>query len=88
MSVAIFLIALEIDHMNILFMIKVKILMFVKWSYRSPLITQTMEPRMNKIFWAHNPISFKHISVWCPFWDLHLTTHHSNVGAHILEVLE
>ena len=49
MSVAIFLITLEVDLMNILFMIKVKILVFIKWSYRSPPpIMQTIELRMDK----------------------------------------
>ena len=27
-----------------------------------------------------NRISFKHMSLWCPFLDPHLTTHYSNIG--------
>ena len=36
-------------HMNILFSIKVKILMLIRWLYRSPIML-TAEPRMESIF--------------------------------------
>ena len=42
--------------MVILFVIKVKILVLVSWSYRSPLIMLTIEPRMAIVYWARGPI--------------------------------
>ena len=47
-----------------------------------------IEPKMVNIFWACNPISFKHMSFRCPFLGLHLTTHHSNIGVQIVVVME
>ena len=64
-------------HMNILFIIKVNILMLIKWSYRSPNIMLTIEPRIVSIFWACGPISFRHMmSFWCPLLNPHLTTYY------------
>ena len=69
--------------MNIVFNIKVKIHMLIKWSYRSPSIMLTIEPRMNSIVWAHSPIFFQHMSFWCPFLDSHQTIYQSIIGVHL-----
>ena len=74
------------DHVKILFIIKVKILMLVKWSYRSPQIMPTIEPRMIIIIWARNPIIFKHKSFWYPFMEANQTTHHLNIGVLVRKV--
>ena len=47
----------------------------------SPIML-TIEPRMSRMFWARNSISFKHKSFWCQL-DPHLTTYHSNRGVQI-----
>ena len=44
--------------MNILFIIKVKILVLIKWLCRYPSIMLTIEPRMGIIFWACCPIYY------------------------------
>ena len=76
--------------MNVLFITKVKILVLIEWSYMPPPpIVLTIEPRMLSIFWARSPISFKHMSFWCPFFlDILLrSTYHSNTGIHIIAML-
>ena len=35
---------------------------------------------VNKIC-RRDPISFKHVSLWCLFFDPHLITHQSNIGS-------
>ena len=69
-------------HLNILFIIKVKIVALIKWSYSLP-------PTPNYVaYWAYNghliwtcsPIVFEHISFWYLFLELQLTTHHPNIG--------
>ena len=53
------------------------------WAIRRPLGTPIMlivESRMVDNFWAQGRISFKHRSLWCPFFNLHLPTHHSHIG--------
>ena len=37
-------------HMNSLSIIKVEILLIIKWSYRSPLIMSTIGPQMISVF--------------------------------------
>ena len=32
--------------------------------------------RMINILWARNPISFRHMSFWCTFFDSHLSSNH------------
>jgi hypothetical protein len=66
--------------MNILFMIEVKILKLMKWSYRClpPSIMLIIEPR-RLINWACSIILLKHTSLWCPFFDPHVYPHHSNI---------
>ena len=63
-------------YMNILFIIKMKFLKLIKWSYTSPPppMTLSVEPRMVNKFWACNPIASKHLSFFgCVFIDPHLT---------------
>ena len=50
--------------MNILFTIKVKILVLIKWSHRSLNMLITEPTKIINIFWACNPISSKHMSLW------------------------
>ena len=48
-----------------------------------------IEPRMVNMLWACAPIFCKHMtSFWCSFFDPHLSTHHLNIGVHILGVLD
>ena len=44
--------------------------------------------RMVSIFWACSPISFKHMSFWCPFLDPHLIIYHWNIDVHNFDTLE
>jgi hypothetical protein len=52
--------------MNILLIIKVKILVLIKWSYRSPMMS-TMECRMVITFGAHTRISSEFVLFSYPF---------------------
>lgn len=61
-------------YLNILFIIKMKIIVLMKWSYRLFAIMLTTEPRMVSIHWACSPIIFEPIcfsytSFWCHFLD-------------------
>ena len=47
-------------HMNMSFIFKVKILMLIEWSYKSPLIILTIE-LMIFILWVCIPISLEHV---------------------------
>jgi hypothetical protein len=70
--------------MNISFIVKAKILVLIKCSYRSP--TQIMlsnEARLPNIFRACSAITFEQMPFWCPFFDQHLTTHHFNIGVQL-----
>ena len=69
-----------IVHLDILFIIKVKIVMLIMWSYRSPQSCWVLSYTMVSIFWVYTPIFNKHMSFWCMFLTLHLTTYHSNIG--------
>ena len=69
-------------HIIILSIVKdvnVKILVLMKWSYRSPLPSLLLGPILGSIFWACSPILFNTCPFWCPFLDPHLTTFHSNI---------
>ena len=67
-----------------------------KWRFSSSLSGYTGPPSfcwLLSLEWLTHfehirPISFKQISFWCPFLDPHLTTHQSNIGVHMLEVLD
>ena len=60
--------------MKILFFIKVKILMLIKWSYMYP----PPLPAPNLL----------NMSFLVPFLDPHLTTYHSNIGIQVIDMLE
>ena len=68
--------------MNILFIIKVKSLMLVQWSYRSPQQMVTIELRMVIIF---STCSLFHLNTFFfyPFLEPHLSTYHSVVLLYI-----
>ena len=85
-SLAIWLLIYGI-HMNILVIMKVKILKLIKWSHRSSQACWLLGILVS-IFWGSTPIIFKHMSFWCPFFNPHLTTYHSNMGVHILAMLD
>ena len=70
-------------RMKILIIIKVKILVLIKWSYMSPN-QLTIESRMIIICRTSTPISFEHISFWCRFLNPHLTTYHSNKHIYLM----
>ena len=59
----------------------------IEQSYRSPqIIILNIELRMLIILWAHNPISFKHMSFWYLLLKPHQTTRHSHISVLIREV--
>ena len=66
--------------MNIIFMIKIKILMLVKWSYWSPPIMLPMELILVIIFWAGSPLSFEQMSFFYPFLEPHLSYVYLNLS--------
>ena len=74
--------------MNILFMIKVEILVLIKRSNTSSQIMLIFESTMVIIFWAYSPIVFEHVSYWHLLLEPHLTTYHSTIGVQIREVAE
>ena len=77
--------------MNILIIIKVKILVLIKWSNAQslpPPILLTIESRMVMIFCTHNPISYKRMSLWYSFLKPHLTLDPSNISFQSREVIE
>ena len=86
MQVVVYLIFF-VAHMNISFIIKVKILVLIKLAY-TPEIMLNIEPRMVCIFWVHSPISCEHISFLCLFLGPHPITHHSNIGVQIIVMLD
>ena len=45
-----------------------------------------VEPRIVIIFWAHTPITFKHMPFWYPFWESHQITYHSNTCVTIKKI--
>jgi hypothetical protein len=67
-------------HMNILFIIKVRIHVFIKWSYRFSQISWLL----NLEWLAY----FKQVSLCCTFLDQHLTTCFSQLGVQIVIVFE
>ena len=60
-------------HTNILLIIKVKTLMLIRRVIYIPPIMSTNEPRNNNHILRTHPI--KHMSLWYPFLDPHLTYH-------------
>ena len=76
-SVANFLVIFE-AWMNILFIVKARILRVFKWSCRSSQLCLTMASRLVNWFWAHSPISSGHMSLWCPILNSNPSIHQSN----------
>ena len=74
--------------MNILFIIKVKVFVPIKWSYGSPQSCLTIEPRMVIIFGACSPTSFKHMSCWYMFLEPYESTYQSNLDVGLRDVTE
>ena len=75
-------------HMIILFNIRVMMLMFVnKWSYM--LLKSCSLLNLESLAYIEDIYSpIQHMPCWCSFLDPHLTTYYSNVGLHIIVVLE
>ena len=61
--------------------------MLIKWSISLPSHVDYW-PIMISRSWARSPISFKHVPFWCQFFDPHLTTNYSNIGIHIIVVMD
>ena len=70
------------------FIIKVKIPKLIKWSCRSPQFCWPLSLEWLTYFEHICPISFKQMSFWHPLLDPHRTIHQSNIGFHMLEVLD
>ena len=70
-------------HVNILlFIVKVKSLVDIRWSLRYPQLCWLLHLEWFNVFWAHSPISLKHMM---PFWCLFLHPHHSNVAVQLVK---
>lgn len=67
--------------MNILFIVKAKILEVIEWVLLIMSII-VVSIRVNKL-WAHRPKLFQHMSFWWPFLNPHLTIHHSYIGVRL-----
>ena len=68
--------------MTILFIIEVKTLVLINLSYRSPQLEWLP-------YFEHVIMCLLNTSLfWCPFLDPHLTTYHSNIGVHIIAMLD
>ena len=77
-------------HMDIVLIIKVKILVLIKWSH-SPLLPSSPKSwlLLSLEWWAilstHSSLFSKHMTFRCLFLDPHLTTlSHSTIGIHII----
>ena len=70
------------------FIVVLKILMLIKWWYRSSPIMSTTEPWTVSIFSAHGPISFQHMSLWYMLLEPCMTTYHLDIDAQSREVIE
>ena len=66
--------------MNIVFVIKVKIVVLVKWSFRSPTLCSQLSLEWFSYFEHVDPISFKHLIFLYSYLEPHLTKYHSNIG--------
>ena len=74
---------------SVLSIIKVKILLLVKWSYRrSPKHVGCWALECLGVFWARGPISIEHVSLRCPLLGSHLTRHHSNIGVQKIAMFD
>ena len=78
MSIAIFLVFLDLIWMS---QSLSKWMELIKWSYKTPPIMLTIEPRTVGKFWVCNYlISINHMSSWCPILDPHLSTYYASIG--------
>ena len=86
LALSIFLIILA--PMNVSFIIKVKILELMKWSYRSPLPPTMLivQPRIINEFWAHSPISVIHIVFFVSGFTFDYTPLNSNTSVWVRNV--
>ena len=75
--------------MNILYVIKVKMSMLIKWSYAPPpQIMLIIEPKMVIIFLRHGPTFLIWKASWYPFLKPYQTTYHSNIDVQIRQITE
>ena len=74
--------------MNILFIIKVNILVLITWSCGFPPTMLTIESRFIIIFYTHSPISLNYISFIYQFLEPHLITCRSKTGVRLRWVTE
>ena len=84
-AVATFLISFVAQINNILLIVKVKILMLIKWSYiRSPQFHLQVNLLIGWLSyleqWARGPIFIKHVFLITIIFELHQTTYHSNTS--------
>lgn len=66
-------------HMNTFIIVKVKILVDIKWSYMSPELSWPLSLEWFNIYWACSPISLN-MSFWCPILVPHLNRTPSNIA--------
>lgn len=72
---------------NILFINKVNILVLATWLYR-PKIVLSIEPNVDNILWARNPMLFALFFFGCPFLDPPPNHIHSSIGVQRFAMLE
>ena len=73
-------------HMNILYIIKVKILVLFKWSYRSPQLCWLLNLKWLAYFEHVIQSLFEHIM---PFWSLHRSSPNtSQIGVQIIAMFD
>lgn len=75
-------------HMIILFIVIVKIIFLMEWSYMSPPIRLISGCKMINKFWAYVQSLLNHTSFWCLFLIPHLITRHSNKGVCLRWVVD
>ena len=72
--------------MHILFILKIKTLVLIKWSYRCPHLCWLFEFRMIILFSGRIPTFCKHVSFWYLFLGSHQATYHFNIGVRLRAV--
>ena len=48
----------------------------------------TIELKLINKFGTHSPMPIEHMSAWCKFFDLHPTTHYTNLGVLSRKVVD
>jgi hypothetical protein len=74
--------------MKILFIIKVNILVVIRWLYAPPSIMLTIELRMIITFFVCRLLSLNLVSFGYPFLEPHLTTHHLSIHVQVRNLTE